>query len=290
VAGKALYSRLQIADLAGQLSMRVLDLKKTMDGVRQELAHMRHLAGVVHETKQFKLHEAMHTNTRQLVELNATGERGVATLGVLMIIFAGILAFNILDRLTGNNWMVMDKVWFADFSNVMINNYPIVWFVFSLAFWALCAFTLSRYLMYSVFLSGGVMRIRVRIMQRLLMHRFNVYLAKKHMLTEERHYDERNTVVYYSWEEKRDKKEFGYSVPKITVEYDRATGYMLSVTIEYNRRMARHNQALTGAEVRNKICESMVAAAIFEDSNFTFKEEVITVDAAELHAEGGNKV
>jgi hypothetical protein len=39
---------------------------------------------------------------------------------------------------------------------------------------------------------------------------------------------------------------------------------MLSVTIEYNRRMARHNQALTGAEVRNKICESMVAAAIFE--------------------------
>ena len=124
VAGKALYSRLQIADLAGQLSMRVLDLKKTMDGVRQELAHMRHLAGVVFETKQFKLHEAMHVNTRQLVELNATGERGVATLGVLMIIFAGILAFNILDRLTGN-WTVMDREWFADFSNVMIKNYPV---------------------------------------------------------------------------------------------------------------------------------------------------------------------
>ena len=80
--------------------------------------------------------------------------------------------------------------------------------------------------------------------------------------------------------------EFGYSVPKITVEYDRATGFMLSVTIEYNRRLARHNQALTGAEVRNKVCESMIAAAIFEDSNFTFKEEVITVDAAELLAEG----
>lgn len=36
-SGKALYQRLQIADLAAQLSMRVLDLKKLMDGTRAEL-------------------------------------------------------------------------------------------------------------------------------------------------------------------------------------------------------------------------------------------------------------
>jgi WD repeat-containing protein 35 len=36
-SGRALYARLQIADFAGQLSMRVLDLKKTMEGVRLEL-------------------------------------------------------------------------------------------------------------------------------------------------------------------------------------------------------------------------------------------------------------
>ena len=81
------------------------------------------------------------------------------------------------------------------------------------------------------------------------------------------------------------RAEYGYSIPRVTVEYDRATGYMLSVTIEYNRRLARHNQALTGAEVRNKVCENMIAAAIFEDSNFTFKEEVLTVDASELRGE-----
>ena len=37
-AGKALYARLQIGDLAGQLSVRVLDLKKTTSGVREELS------------------------------------------------------------------------------------------------------------------------------------------------------------------------------------------------------------------------------------------------------------
>ena len=205
VAGKALYSRLQIADIAGQLSMRVLDLKKIMDGVRQELAHMRHLAGIVAESRMYRLNESVHANTRQLVELNATGERTAATLQMLMFIFAGILAFAILDRLTGQ-WTVMDTQWFADFSNPLIRNYPIVWFGFSLFTWALVGWAVSSFLHYAVFLSGGVMRLRVRIMQRLLMDRFNIFLSNKPMLQEERNYDERNTVVYDSWEENRNPK------------------------------------------------------------------------------------
>ena len=59
---------------------------------------------------------------------------------------------------------------------------------------------------------------------------------------------------------------------------------MLSVYIEYNRRAARRNQALTGAEVRNKICEDMLTAGIFEDRGFSFKEDLVLAGAAELRA------
>jgi len=76
--------------------------------------------------------------------------------------------------------------------------------------------------------------------------------------------------------------EFGYSLPRVTVEYDRATGFMLSISIEYNRRLAKRNQALTGAEVRNKVCENMLAAGIFEDKAFTFKEAVVFARAEDL--------
>lgn len=125
VSGRALYARLQIADLAGQLSMRVLDLKKTMEGVRQELAHLRHLAGIVFETRQYKIHESVQHNTRQLIMLNETNERMSATMRMLLLIFAGILAFEILDRITGNTWTVMDTDWFEDFANPMIRRYPV---------------------------------------------------------------------------------------------------------------------------------------------------------------------
>jgi len=254
VAGKALYSRLQIADLAGQLSMRVLDLKKTMDGVRQELAHVRHLANVLAESRMYRLNEAVHQNTRQLVELNSTGEKTFASLNMIMLIFAGILAFAIMDRITGA-WTVMDTAWFADFSNPLIRNYPVrvplsalssrshplyltpphptptpslivfpfhiitathpphailskkaVWFGFSFFVWSLVGWAVTRFLHYAIFLSGGVMRLHIRVAQRLLMDRFNAYLAGKPMLQEERNYDEKNTIVYYSWEEGKNPK------------------------------------------------------------------------------------
>lgn len=85
---------------------------------------MRHLATIVAETRAFRLQEAMAGNTRQLVELNATSEKSAATLNMLMLIAGGVLAFDILDRITGT-WTVMDTKWLADFSNPMIRDHPV---------------------------------------------------------------------------------------------------------------------------------------------------------------------
>ncbi len=77
----------------------------------------------------------------------------------------------------------------------------IVWFIFSIFFWGLVAYASTRFLQFFIFVSAGVITMRIRIMQRLLMDRFNVYLATKNMVTEERQYDEKNTIVLVTWEE-----------------------------------------------------------------------------------------
>jgi WD repeat-containing protein 35 len=287
ISGRALYARLQIADLAGQLSMRVLDLKKTMEGVRQELAHLRHLANIVFETRQYKVHESVQNNTRQLIVLNETGQRSAATLRMLLLVLAGSLAFELLDRITGT-WTVMDQDWFQDFANPMVRNFPVAWFVFSMFTWLAVAVAATRVLGYFVFVSSGVVTMRIRIMQRLLMERFNIYLATKNMVIEERQYDEKNTVVYFTWEETVAARDYGGSAPRVTVEYDRSTGHMLNIIIEYNRRLAKKNQSMTGAEVRNKIYEEMSANKIFEDSTFSFAESVKIASEEELRDMAAN--
>ena len=84
-----------------------------------------------------------------------------------MFIMSGVLAFDILDRLTGA-WSVMDSPWMQDFANPMIRNTPVIWFAINLIFWALVAFVLVRLLALFIFTSNGNTIIRVRVMQKFI--------------------------------------------------------------------------------------------------------------------------
>lgn len=130
-SGRALFERLQIADLAGQLSRRVLDLRKNMDGARHELEVLREMSNIVSETKMFKMTEGVQINTRALCALQEANERASASLEIMQVVLAGSLAFDIMDRVTGE-WSVMDAVWMADFANPMIKDTPGMWFIFSM--------------------------------------------------------------------------------------------------------------------------------------------------------------
>jgi hypothetical protein len=86
--------------------------------------HLRHLATIIFEARQYGVHEGTQHNTRQLVVLHETQERIAATLRLILLLFAGILAFAVLDRLTGG-WSVMGTAWFEDFAKPLILNSPV---------------------------------------------------------------------------------------------------------------------------------------------------------------------
>lgn len=113
---------------------------------------------------------------------------------------SGILAFCVLDRLTGS-WTVMDSQWMQDFANPMIKRSPLVWFLVNMLMWALLAFAVLRVLNMFNFAAQGTTVIRVRVMQRIILERFYAYLATKVTSVEERGYEENNTMVSITWED-----------------------------------------------------------------------------------------
>lgn len=74
-AGRSLYERLQIASMAKQLSRRVKDLGKNLEGCRHELEVLREMATIVSETKMFKLQTSIDNNTRNLCALQESNQR-----------------------------------------------------------------------------------------------------------------------------------------------------------------------------------------------------------------------
>ena len=84
-SGRALYERLQIADFAHELTRRVLDLKKNMEGARHELEVLREMSNIVSETKMFALQESVNVNTRNLCSLQEANERASASLEIMYV-------------------------------------------------------------------------------------------------------------------------------------------------------------------------------------------------------------
>lgn len=271
--GKALYERLQIADLAGQLSMRILDLKKNMDGASSELEFLRMLANNVADSQRADLAAKLEANSRKMMLMHSTHEKSSSTLEIIQYIMAAMLAWALLDRLTGPGWQVLDQEALKDFAQPMIQNTPMVWFLMNIAFWGISAYVVQRILSQMQFTSMGKLTISVKIMQQVSMSRFNAYLATKLTALEAREFMERNSIVHVSWTE-ADREAWGGYAPYIQLEYDAETAFLHHITIHYNRRDAVKSLALTPPELRNKLCDEMLDSQIFSDPTYTFREEL----------------
>lgn len=95
--------------------------------------------------------------------------------------------------------------------------------------------------------------------------------------------------------------EYGGVPPRVVVEYDKATGYMLNLTIDYNRRWMKkyashirigclfrawhcppfivaicRNRALTTLALKNAVSDDLVNAGIFADRSYNFREDLTT--------------
>ncbi len=124
-SGRSLYQRLEINVLKGQLERRVTDLKKNIGGARSEINTLKEMSDVLRETKTFKFSEELNLNTRQLCSLHEANERTARTLEIMQIVLGGMLAFDILDRITGS-WSVVNTDWMRGFVEPMIKNTPSV--------------------------------------------------------------------------------------------------------------------------------------------------------------------
>ena len=123
----------------------------------------------------------------------------------------------------------------------MIENTPLVWFLINMSFWAGLSIFAVKTLALLSYARQGILTIRVRVNQRLVMERWAVFVASKNSSGEDRViHDERNSVVRQSWVEGgvQAAREYGDALPTITVEFDKITSFLHEVIIEYPRRRA----------------------------------------------------
>lgn len=231
--GKKLHEILKIGSRLTDLRRRVHDMKKNVDGSRHELDGLREMTDVISETQMFRLQEEMQANSKNLEAVFRSNERASSSLEILQVILSGTLAFEILDRITGE-WSVLgDKMWGEKWIMPLI-KVPMLWFGLNLLMWCAIAFGLIKLMRWLASRSTGVLSLRFKANLRIDIAALQRYLSLKPLEEEDVDSDARTYLRKTSWQE-QDISLWQGAPPKIEILFDTQHGYLLKVFMQVDK-------------------------------------------------------
>ena len=163
--GKRLFAVLEITEIRDEISRRLDDLGHTMAGAKEELvgvgvfsslfslfslslslslfAHrkskqdgLRQLSASVRDAQLTKLYDAIKDSSAVMTEVFQATQRGSASLEIVQALIAGMLTFDLMDRVTGTSWSIFEEDWARQTIAVVV-KYPAAWLGISLACWVI---------------------------------------------------------------------------------------------------------------------------------------------------------
>ncbi|KAI9996862.1 hypothetical protein PInf_000124 [Phytophthora infestans] len=137
--GAALYDHLELRKTHKDLEMRCKDLAKLLRGFRAKLKQVQSQNGTMAKMMLEGLVLGVERNVAVLAEATRANQRSLkGSFDILLFMFAAILAFELLDRITDGNLLGMDKAtppslqWINDLVVENFIGYPALWFVINM--------------------------------------------------------------------------------------------------------------------------------------------------------------
>eukprot|EP01117_Protostelium_nocturnum_P009319 TRINITY_DN3338_c0_g1_i1.p1 TRINITY_DN3338_c0_g1~~TRINITY_DN3338_c0_g1_i1.p1 ORF type:complete len:862 (-),score=280.18 TRINITY_DN3338_c0_g1_i1:42-2627(-) len=227
------FVHLKVSKIFHDLKRRTKDLKKNMVGIHNELAAQREMSDSIKEVNMLRLQEAMNSNTKNLENVIRSNERAGSSLEVMQMVLSGTLAFEILDRLTGE-WSILDTWWGTTYLKEPLIETPGIWFFINISLWFLVAFGLKVLMERLTQKSAAVLVVRIKANVPLNKENLYKFLAGKDLQEEEIGMEEKMLVKKVSWNEEDDAK-WGGSAPSIELSFDSKHSYLLSLFLQVEK-------------------------------------------------------
>jgi WD repeat-containing protein 35 len=271
-AGRSLYERLEIAGMRNQLVRRAMDLRKNIAGQHRYLDVLREMSSVVSETRTFSLNENIDLNTRRMCLLQDSNERSAGLLQSIMVIFCGILGFDICDRLVGTQYTFIKQSYVHS-----LLSQPFLFYFVNALVWGILAVIIYYSYKNRHFVKQGVTNIKLKINRKVHVNKLRQFLVSKMISHEERLYGESNDVVKVTYTDQV-KQDWGGSRPDITFEYDERNSFLLCVTVSYNRREAKKALVCTAEDLRAKIIDDLNSCDVWDVAGEDKSREDLAAD------------
>ena len=263
-AGRSLYERLEISGMRNQLVRRAMDLKKNIGGSHKNLDVLREMSSAVAEAKMFHLNEAVDFNTKRLCSLQQHNEKSAGYLSIMVSIYAFILTFQALDRITGPGFTLQAEGWFESNLESLVVNTGGMWFILNVLLGLFMMLIVAYYNYKLVYASEGLTTVVINVNRKVFLDRVEEFLKSKTLTFEDRAYDAVNDMVKMTYED-QNKDDWGKTKPIITLEYDERNSYLLTITVKYNKRKAKKGMVFTANELKQKIMDDLNEMDVWDE-------------------------
>ena len=240
-------------------------MKKNLTASQRNLDLLRERVEVESQNRSVQMSLELEKNTKQICALQVSNGDAVRSLKILQTILSGVIAFDFLDRITGE-WTVLDTEWMSGFVDSVMKDNMFVWFAISIVAWIITACIVSRRMYIGDWKSRGVTTINITVNRRIDTTKLKEYILEKEKTTEERKYAGKKEVVKVTYKEPT-PVEWGGSSPLITLEYDDKNCILLEMSIQYNRREAKKDLVLSADELKQKLMHSLQKKDIFKEED-----------------------
>ena len=193
-AGKRLFHILQLPKMESSLRGRIKDCEKQVDATRNEIQFLCEQINTVAQARREQVNLGTKDLYRACAEQVALNDTAAAR-DVMQLVFAGTLAFGVVDRLTGK-W----TVGFDDWAKYAITYRLILpasatWLYASLFMWALIGAAAVVYMKYTRDRNKGAIKLMARLDVKVNTANLFAYLHSKGVYSEEIVADRNSTAA-----------------------------------------------------------------------------------------------
>lgn len=268
VASQTLYEALTFEDSCARLKRRAFDLEKVIDGCWNDLASLQEMTHVIGIRRKAHIKETIEGTTKSLEDAFRAQARNSTTLEITQVILSGSLAFDILDRFTGQ-YLSLEVRWVMESLFPYFINVPMIWLIVNMLTWALVAVGLLWFMRKVKYMNCSVETKRITLNKPIRVSRWRRFVASRKIDSTAFTEDKGARVVKYGWTEPSDKKWRG-SPPKLEIVVDERYGFVLQASVVVNKRTCK----LTAETIWRRIWSDIfIARNIYDDSREFFDDE-----------------
>ena len=262
-ASQVLYDLFQLEPSWKRLQRRAVDLEKVIAACVNDLESLREMNAVIGSRRKLRINEAIEGTTKNLEDAFRAQARNSTTLEVTQVILSGTLAFDILDRFTGQYLSFTEIRWAVEAVQPYIVNVPAVWFILNMLAWSALGGGIIYLMRYLAYMHCSVETKKLTLNKPIHLSRWRRFIATRNVESTAFKEEKNRRVVKYGWTEPIDVEKWKGSPPKIDVTIDERYGFVLQAMIIINKRTCK----LTGDAVWRQFWSDVFVARNVHDQS-----------------------